>query len=286
MFPERVSAEDTKLGLLWHLTVNTIREHGIGWQVWRHKPVLSVPRSLPPKLQMEDIPRGQVQELPSGVFKWGRYQTDPGTENLDAALASLNSRWQEDRVRRIGVLQEADEQQRQRRQKDPGDKLVLRQDKHKDCYVGRVWRSEKQWSFQQEETGIKVTISVNPDHSIRQQYQQGEAQLYRAMRAEHLKRKQARVKADRREAGKAEVPKTTADMAVKGKTPEGKLVYAWGNSDKGCIEVQVTPRALRKAEHDDASAFQRVAARETTPERALRKMQAKLQHVRAKAVRG
>ena len=126
----------------------------------------------------------------------------------------------------------------------------------------------------------------HPEHSIRQQHQQGELQLYKAVRAEHVKRKQARVKAERREASKADVPKTTADMAVKGKTPDGKLVYAWGDSDRGCIEVPVTPRALRQTDMENASVFQRAAARETTPERALRKMTAKLRKVRAKAARG
>ena len=117
---------------------------------------------------MEDIPRDQVQELPGGVFKWGHYQTDPGTESLDAAWACLNQRWREDRVRRIGIFREADHQQSQRRQKHPGDKLVLRQDGRKDCYSGRVWRSEEQWSFQEDETGIEVQVAVNPHHSIRQ----------------------------------------------------------------------------------------------------------------------
>ena len=106
------------------------------------------------------------------------------------------------------------------------------------------------------------------------------------MRAEHGKRKNARAKADRRERGKADVPKTTADMAVKCRTPEGKLVYAWGDADKGRVEVDVTPRALRKAESEDASAYQRNSARETTPERALKKMKAKVQKIRAKAERG
>ena len=112
---------------LWDLTVNTIHKLGIGWRAWRHIPVVSVARSLPPKLQMEVIPRDQVQELPGGVFKWGSYRTDPGTESLDAALACLNPRWHEDRVRHIGIIREAENQQSQRQQKLPGDQLVLRQ---------------------------------------------------------------------------------------------------------------------------------------------------------------
>ena len=275
------------VGLLWDLTASTIREHGTGWQAWRPTHIVGVQQSPPPFLQnVEDIPRDMIQELPGGVFKWGRYLTPPGTETLDAAFLDLNTRWRGDRARRIDIIREAGEQQGQRPQKQPGDKLLLQQDGHKESYSGRVWRSEEQWSFQEEGTGIEVTAAVNPDHSIRQRYQQCEAKLFKAMRGEHVKRKQARSKAAKLEAGKADTPKTTSDMTVKGKTPQGKLVYAWGDSDKGRVEVQVTPRALREPEQEDASAFQRATCRETTPERALRKMTAKLQKVRAKARRG
>ena len=281
------------VGLLWDLTVRTIREHGIGWQVWRPTRVVSALHSLPPKLQMEDVPRDEVEELPGGVFKWGRYRTDPGTESLDAAWALLNQRWREDRAIRIGILREADEQQSQSPQKQPGDKLELKRDNSQPIpdYSGRVWRSAElegvsTWSFQEDETGIEVKVAVKLDDSLRQQYQKGQEKLYKAMRAEHEKRKNARAKAERRERGKADVPKTTADMAVKCRTPEGKLVYAWGDADKGRVEVDVTPRALRKAESEDASAYQRNSARETTPERALKKMKAKVQKIRAKAERG
>ena len=62
--------------LLFDFTANTIREHGTGWQAWRPTRVDSGANSLPAKLHMEDIPRDRVQELPGGVFKWGRYQTN------------------------------------------------------------------------------------------------------------------------------------------------------------------------------------------------------------------
>ena len=274
------------LAALWDLTVSTILEHGTAWQAWRPTRAVRAPQSLTPSLQMENIPREEVQQLPGGVFKWGGYRTDPGTESLDAAWECLNRRWREDRNIRIDILREEDQRHSQRPQKQPGDKLVLQQEGGKELYSGLVWRSDEQWSFQEDHTGIEVTVAVNPEHSIRQCYQQCEARLYRAMRAEYVKRKQARSKADRLEAGRADVPKTTADMTVKCKTPQGKLIYAWGDSDKGRVEVQVTPRALREPEQEHASAYQQATWRETTPERALRKMTAKLQKVQAKARRG
>ena len=84
--------------LLWEAVVDTINQYGTGWSAWRPVFKAEVQRSLPPKLQMENIPLDQVEELPEGVFKWGRYRTDPGTESLEVAWACLNQWWQEDRA--------------------------------------------------------------------------------------------------------------------------------------------------------------------------------------------
>ena len=131
-----------------------------------------------------------------------------------------------------------------------------------------------------------VTVVANPNLRVRQTYQQRDTKLYRAMRAVYAKIKRVAARAVARDAAKADVPKTASDMAVKCKSPEGKLLYVWGDSNRGHIEVPVTPRALRAPEPDDASAFRRAAARETTPERALRKMTAKVRKLHAKAARG
>ena len=163
---------------------------------------------------------------------------------------------------------------------------MLQEGEKGKCYTGRVWRGDDQWSFQEEGMGIAVTVAADPDLSARQTYQQRDAKLYRAMRAEYVKLKKAAARAAARDAAKADVPKTASDMAVKCKSPEGKLLYVWGDSNRGHIEVPVTPRALRAPEPDDASAYRRAAARESTPERALRKMTAKVRKLHAKAARG
>ena len=64
--------------LLWNAVVSTIDEHGVGWSAWRSMDAPTAQQPLPPTLQMENIPRDQVQELPGGIFKWGRYQTESG----------------------------------------------------------------------------------------------------------------------------------------------------------------------------------------------------------------
>ena len=106
------------------------------------------------------------------MFKWGRYQTEQGTESLDAAWACLNLRWHEERDLRIDIQLEEDQRHSQRPQKQPGDKLVLQQDGRKELYSGLVWRSDEQWSSQEDHTVIEITAAVNPEHSIRQCYQQ------------------------------------------------------------------------------------------------------------------
>ena len=277
------------LCLLWDALVSTILQHGSGWSVWRSVQSTresSSEQRLPPKLQMESIPQDQIQELPKGMFKWGGYKTEPGMKSKEEAWALLNQWWQEDREVRISLLREVDAQKTQRPQNSPGDKLVLRQGEQGKSYAGRVWRSDDQWDFQEDVTGIEVTVKANADLSIRQIYQQCEGRLYRAMRAEYVKQKQTATKAARKEAMKADGPQTISDLAVKGRTPTGKLLYAWGSMERGRVEVEVTPRKHRAAPHEEGSEFQRAASRESTPERALRKMKAKVLKVQAKAALG
>ena len=83
-----------------------------------------------------------------------------------------------------------------------------------------------------------------------------------------------------------DVPKCAGDMAIRGSTKEGKLIYSWGDSERGRVEVEATPRKHRAPLADGVSVFKTKAARETTPERALRKMTAKVQRLKARAAKG
>ena len=99
---------------------------------------------------------------------------------------------------------EQDAQCRQRPQNERGQMLVLRQGEQGNCFTACSWRGDEQWTFQEDDTGIMVTVMYNYDPSTRQNYYLCEAKLYRAMKGEHVTRKMATVKAD--------VPKTTSDM--------------------------------------------------------------------------
>ena len=278
------------LCLLWDALTATIIQHGTRWSVWRAVPSTqksSEEQRLPPKLQMENIPQDQIRELRKGVFRWGSYMTDPGVKSIEEAWTILNEWWQEDREVRISVLREVEIQQTPRPQNSPGDQLVLGKGEKGRIYTGRVWRSEDQWIFQEDVTGIEVTAQVNPDHNLRQIYQQCEGRLYRAMRAEYVKQTQAAKKAAKQEATKADGPQTAKDLCIRGRTPTGKrLRYTWGSADRGRVEVQVTPRMHRPTPQEGSSDWQRAANRESTPERAIRKMTAKVLNVQAKAAMG
>ena len=60
-----------------------------------------------------------------------------------------------------------------------------------------------------------------------------------------------------------------------------RLVYSWEGR-----EVEATPRSLRPPLDESASAWRRACDRETTPDRALRKMVAKVKRQCARAARG
>ena len=108
-----------------------------------------------------------------------------------------------------------------------------------------------------------------------------ETQLYIALRGVHAKMRLKATTVARQAAAQAQSPKTAGDMGVKGNTAGGKLIYMWEGR-----EVEVTPRDLRPAQTESMSVWKAATARETTPERALRKMVKKVKHQIAKAARG
>ena len=123
---------------------------------------------------------------------------------------------------------------------------------------------------------------VMPDDSVPNQvyFAQRNMALIREMIAVCDKARRAARSRARAAGMAADVPKAAGDMDVRGRTVKGKLIYSWGDSVRGRVEVEVTPRAHRAPLPDGASAFQRTTYRETTPERALRKVAQKVRHLR------
>ena len=75
----------------------------------------------------------------------------------------------------------------------------------------------------------------------------------------------------------SQLPQTPGDMAVKKKDDAGRLVS---------LEVTSTPRGKRPPVAEGATAWKQACSSETTPERALRKMKAKVKYQVEKAARG
>ena len=283
----RADWSPTAVRLLWEAVVSTVRAYGTGWSALRVADSNIPAAALPPKLQLESIPKDQVEELPGGVYRWGRYKTEPGLSDKEEGWRILDLQWQEDRPIRINLLREVDAQQPKRPQNQPGEKVRLRQDGQAKVYEGRLWPiEENQWQFEEDGTGLRVVVEMPAAAMTRQYFLRREAKLYRAMRAEHVKGKLEANKKARKEATQADIPKGVGDMAVKGRTKEGELIYTWGTEDRGRVEVEVTPRSRRTSLQEDESSFKQAAARESTPERALRKMKSKVQRMHARAAKG
>ena len=257
--------------------------------------------SLPSFLATENIPLDQMQALPGGFFRWGQYITQFSYASREEAWEELNPLWQEDREIRINVLEERHghkNQKNQSSQNDPGEKLILKPpedgDKHQSHYEGRVWRSitdngADKWVFQEDGTGITVGAELSKlsmDESMRSTYPQLEAKLYRAMRTEHMKRKSANRKAAKAKASREDIPMTVVDLRIRGTNRDGKMVFTWGDPKRGVIQVEVTPRESNEMQEEEDSEHNGAAIRESTPERALRKMQKKIRNLHAKQARG
>ncbi len=273
--------------LLWEAVVSTVQTHGVAWSAWRPVQERLLAAALPPKLQLESIPKDQLEALPGGVYKWGGYKTDAGMTCLEDAWWVLNQQWQQDRTVRINLLKEADAQPQPAMHAHSGQKHILQQVSSAKAFKGILSTpAGHRWVFREEGTGFQVDVEMVGKELNREYYRLRDAKLYKAMGAEHAKARRKAQKAIREAAMHSDAPNTAGDMTVKGTNKEGKLLYVWGDSDRGRVEVEVTPRALRAALEPGASTYKQAIQREQTPERALRKMKAKLQRIRDKAARG
>ena len=88
---------------------------------------------------------------------------------------------------------------------------------------------------------------------------------------EHSREKLQATRSIRAKGVAAQMPKAAGDLEVKKRSESGQLMYAWNG-----MEVPVTPRRLRAPLIEGASKWQDSCARETTPQRALRKMKRKI----------
>lgn len=167
--------------------------------------------------------------------------------------------------------------------------MVLKHSRCMPAFRGRLRIEERKAIFVADATWIEVRVGFassarQTGHDVRKR----EIKLYNALRGEHAKANQLASLAARQQTMQAQLPTAPGDMAVRRKTDVGKLVYAWND-----VEVDKTPQSLRAPGTEGQSYWQQTQARETTPERALRKMKRKGEdadeqssHGRARAHRG
>ena len=273
---------------LW-LAVLQAREKG-GWPPlqsnFEHTETsVGTDQQLPLKLQCEAVPQEKVETLPNGAYRWGQYTTQSGL-SFEDGWKELNDRWQRDRAIRIAALSEADNAKRHRKQPPAGFPCTLQQNSRRK-FQGQLRMEGNSWHFQEDATGLCVSVPISSDLQGRQAHAWRDNKLCKAMVAEHARQKKQEQARTRRATASANLPQTVSDLGVVGKTPEGKLTYFWSQHEKlGRVEVVVTPRSLRPTLQECASKHKQASARETTPQRALRKMKLKVQRLYAKAAKG
>lgn len=72
-----------------------------------------------------------------------------------------------------------------------------------------------------------------------------------------------------------EIDISVNDISVKGKTPNGKLMYGWLGKDGDYVVVEATPRDNRGPIQSESYEFTHATFRESTPERAVREIKAR-----------
>ena len=237
--------------------------------------------------ELQDIPSGEVKSFADGWYKWrGFWQQAWSPED---GYQLLNTMWHEQQ-RRHAIAQQMQRERRQQLQaleaEDArharGDMVVLRHPHYKPEFRGRLRIEGRKAIFVEDATWVEVQVDVassraQTGHDLRKR----EVKLYNAMRGEHAKANRKASLAARQQALQAQLPTAPGDMAVRRKTDAGKLIYAWQD-----LEVEATPRSSRAPVTEAESHWKQARARETTPERGLRKMRTKVKTRLSKAAKG
>ena len=114
----------------------------------------------------------------------------------------------------------------------------------------------EKWFFQENCTGIKIHVEIPENVPAHKSSAWLNANLYKLLRAKHLRRN---------------APLTAGRVKIMGIDDIGKLKYGWEDE-----VILVTPRSLRAQPRTGSSSVTYWRYRETTPDRAFRKMKDKV----------
>ena len=215
----------------------------------------------------------QAADLGDGWYQWSKsgvkrdllkYRVQ--ASSAEDAHALLTARYQETRQaeKRAHALAAQEAQRRHEaaaRCQGSAHRITLSQPQNKEVFYGKLWRNGDTHTFEQDYTGLQVSAVLGKSENAAAAKRDVEADLHKAMRKLQGQKKRQAGKEALRKAVEQSMPRDVGEMAVKGETRQGKLTYSWQGTT-----VDVTPRRRdRKSQ-----------LRETTPERALRKMRAAL----------
>ena len=275
------------LAHIWDDFVKAQQHTGSRWADWVSvSPFTITPDTKEPAyLQICNVTPEMVEDCGSGKYKWGTIEV----HNMDgstSAAEEISRIWTDRKAQKIDV-----DLLRQQRQKSAaallendtvlrsGHLKELKRGKSEPVYRGRLWSDGDKYYFQEDSAHKPVEYSM-PKHS--QAAGKGvDEHLYKKVRAAHVKAKQNAEAEARKRAGVVHKPSSIGDMAVRGKTPEGKLIYEFHGT-----EVPATPRAMRPDLAPGKSASWNQKWRETTPSRALRKMREKIDRIVKRSAEG
>jgi hypothetical protein len=166
-----------------------------------------------------------------------------------------------------------------------GTAVVLKHDAYKEVsFRGRQWITGSKCVFEEDGSACRVQVEVPSKKSAQTFNATLDTKLYNAVRAQKVQEQTKIRDTKRKEAMRPNTPKSVGDMKVTGTKVDGKLTYTW----KG-LDVDVTPRKQRP-EHDESgkamTRLTRARARESTPDRALRKMLEKAKRTANRAAAG
>ena len=158
-----------------------------------------------------------------------------------------------------------------------------------EVFKGQMRETDVEVTFKEEHTWLRVavqkaTLRHSEETGKKARSKEIEAQLHNALVAKHkaeslLRRRQAG-EGQRQAELRKHLPRSTADLKVLSTEASGKLKYGYEDN-----VVEVTPRKLRDGgQAQDKAAPARL--RETTPERALKKLQGKIRRRHEKMWRG
>ena len=239
-------------------------------------------------MQFTTLPRGAVEVLADGWYKWRGFKKQAW--DFEEGWQLLNEAWQEQQQMHAAVSRRARRRKERASRvalqdtlKRPGAIVMLKHPRYKQTFQGRLQEEGCKATFVEEGSWISVTVEVpvRLKETARAASSWRDAQLYNALRGEHAKANRQAAVAARKTATADQLPKVPGDLEVKGRRGTGHLLYAWNG-----VEVAATPREHRPALPEHASAWLRASARETTHDRALRKLTRRVKMVLRKAALG